>query len=240
MIRALRCLHVSEGTPLTATTKRSLVAIMILAIAGMALMAGCKGGGDPKELGQERPEVTASGSAAAATGSAAATEAAAATGTAAANETVAPPKAGGTLYETEMFSIVVPDGWKTTDLSYEEDRLSDVVAVMVTKGEDVMQVAMDIDPYVSNPNDYTAAYPDAEAYARNVVENTMDQNGGTPLEELTMLDMGFFKTGVTADGKDQTVFAGARDGRVVRIVMAGKDNQENAELKAMLESITFK
>ncbi|MEI8333774.1 MAG: hypothetical protein WCH74_07960, partial [Chloroflexota bacterium] len=90
----------SEGTPLTATTKRSLVAIMILAIAGMALMAGCKGGGDPKELGQERPEVTASGSAAAATGSAAATEAAAATGTAAVPETAAPSKAGGTLYET--------------------------------------------------------------------------------------------------------------------------------------------
>jgi hypothetical protein len=55
-----------------------------------------------------------------------------------------------------------------------------------------------------------------------------------------MLDMGFFTTSVTADGKDQTVFVGARDGRVVRIVMAGKDNQENPELKAMLESITFK
>jgi hypothetical protein len=37
-----------------------------------------------------------------------------------------------------------------------------------------------------------------------------------------MLDMGFFTTSVTA------------------IVMAGKDNQENPELKAMLDSITFK
>jgi hypothetical protein len=55
-----------------------------------------------------------------------------------------------------------------------------------------------------------------------------------------MLDMGFFTTSVTADGKDRTVFVGARDGRVVRIVMAGKDNQENPELKAMLDSITFK
>jgi hypothetical protein len=225
---------------MTATTKRSLVPIMILAIAGMALMAGCKGSGDPKEMVQEKPEVKASAAAAAATGTAAATEAAAATRTAAATETVAPPKAGGTIYETEMFSILVPDGWETTDLSYKEDRLSDVVAVMITKGEDVMQVAMDIDPYVSNPNDYTAAYPDAEAYSRYLVENSMEQNGGTPIEELTMLDVGFFKTSVTADGKDQTVFAGARDGRVVRIVMAGKGNQENAELKAMLESIEFK
>jgi len=43
---------------MTATTKRSLVPIMVLAIAGMALMAGCKGSGDPKEMGQEKPEVT--------------------------------------------------------------------------------------------------------------------------------------------------------------------------------------
>jgi hypothetical protein len=133
---------------------------MILAIAGMALMAGCKGSGDPKEMGQEKPEVTA-------------------------------------------------------------------------------PAAMDIDPFVSNPNDYTAAYPDAEAYGRSVADNTREQNGGTALEEVTMLDTAFFLTRVTADGKDQTVFVGARDGRVVRIVMAGKDNQENPELRAMLGSITF-
>jgi hypothetical protein len=231
---------------MTATTKRSLVPIMVLAIAGTALMAGCSDVDQHliEQLGQEKPEAMASGSAAAATesaaptGTAAATETAAATGTAA--PTAAPSKAGGTLYETEMFSILVPDGWKTADLSYEEEYLSDVVAVMITKGEDVMQVAMDTDPYVSNPNDYTSAYPDADAWSKEYAENTMEQNGGTALEEVTMLDMGFFTTSVTADGKDQTVFVGARDGRVVRIVMAGKDNQENPELKAMLESITFK
>ena len=139
-----------------------------------------------------------------------------------------------------MFSILVPDGWKTKDLSYEQEYLSDIVAVMITKGEDVMSVAMDIDPYVSNPNDYTAAYPDADAMSKEYAENTMEQNGGTPLEVVTMLDVGFFKTSVTVDGKDTTAFAGARDGRVVSILMAGTDNQENPELKAMLESITFK
>lgn len=140
-----------------------------------------------------------------------------------------------------MFSILVPDGWKTTDLSYEQEDLSDVVSVMITKGEDVMYVTMDIDPYVSNPNDYTSAYPDADAMSRELAENTMRLNGGTPLEVVTMLDMGFFKTNVTDDdGKDTTAFAGARDGRVVSILMTGKDNQENPELKSMLESITFK
>ena len=258
---------------MSVATKRSLVPIVTLAIAGMALVAGCGPGAGEKApigMGQERPAVAASGAAGAAPGASAALgttaaartsespvttavpgtaaapgtsavpETTAAPGTSAATETAAPSKAGGTLYETKMFSILVPDGWKTTDLSYEQEYLSDIVAVMITKGEDVMSVAMDIDPYVSNPKDYTAAYPDADAMSKELAENTMEQNGGTPLEVVTMLDVGFFKTSVTVDGKDTTAFVGARDGRVVSILMAGKDNQQNPELKAMLESIKFK
>ena len=56
------------------------------------------------------------------------------------------------------FSILVPDGWETKDLSTEG-----AVAVMITKGEDLMQLAVYIGPY------YTDKYPDtasALAYSK--------------------------------------------------------------------------
>src|SRR5665811_1614721 len=101
-----------------------LVAVMILAIASMALMPGCWGGNyEPHnppiiyEQSQEKSEVKASET------------------VAAVKETMAASKVKGVMYETEMFSILVPDGWETKDLSSEG-----AVAVMITKGDDLMQL----------------------------------------------------------------------------------------------------
>ena len=105
---------------------------------------------------------------------------------------------------------------------------------MITRGEDIMQVAVYPDPYL------TAAVPDAQAYSRDLIENTIEQYNGTPLKEVPMFGSTFFTTSMTAEGKDQTTFAGVKNGEVFNFVMAGKDNQQNPELKAMLESITFK
>jgi len=180
------------------------VLIVIIAIASMASMAGC-------EKRQERGAVKASET------------------VAAAKETVAASKVKGAVYETNKFSILVPDGWVTKDLSNDG-----AVAVMITKGEDLMQLAVYLDPY------YTADYPDAKAYSKYLINNTMDQQKGTAIEEVKMFDANFFKTTFTANGMYQTSFAGDKNGEVVNIIMGGEDHKNNVEIKAMLESIKFK
>jgi len=151
---------------------------------------------------------------------------------AAAEETVAESMVKGAIYETEMFSILVPDWWETKDLSTEG-----AVAVVITKGEDHMQLGVYLAPY------YTDKYPDtatAEAYSKDLIENTVEQQNGTAVEEVTMFDVTFFKTSFTANGMYQTSFAGEKNGKAFSIITDGKDHQDNEEIKAMLESIEFK
>jgi len=148
---------------------------------------------------------------------------------AAVKETVAESKVKGTTYETDKFSILVPDGWVTKDLTNDG-----AIAVMVTKGEDLMQLVVYLNPY------YTADYPDAKAYSKYLIDNTIEQQNGTAIKEVKMFDVTFFKTSFTANGMEQTSFAGDKNGEVVNIIMGGKDNQNNVEIKAMLDSIKFK
>ena len=183
------------------------VLIVFIAIASMAFPA-CS---DPKEMGQTRGEVKTSQT------------------VAAAKETVAASKVKGAIYETDKFSILVPDGWVTKDLSVEG-----IVAVAITKGEYLMQLAVYLNP------DFTAQHPDALAYSKYLMENSIEQENGTPIEEVTMFDSKFYKTTFTADGMDKTGFIGDKNGEVVAIVTGGKDHQNNMEIKAMLDSIKFK
>jgi hypothetical protein len=189
------------------------VLIVFIAIASMGALFECERDA-PRALGQTRSEVKTSET------------------VAAAKETVAESKVKGVIYETELFSILVPDGWVTKDLSTEG-----AIAVVITKGEDLMQLAVYISPY------YTDKYPDtaaAEDYSKYLIENTVEQQNGTAIGEVKMFDVTFFKTSFTANGMDQTSFAGDKNGEVVNIIMGGKDHQNNAELKAMQESIKFK
>ena len=185
------------------------VLIVFIAVASMGALFEC--GGKQTEMGQTRSEVKTSET------------------VAAAKETMAASKVKGVIYETEKFSILVPDGWETKDLSNDG-----AVAVMITKGEDLMQIAVYLDPY------YTADYPDAKAYSKYLIKNTIDQQKGTAIEEVTMFDANFFKTTFTANGMYQTSFAGDKNGEVVNIIMGGEDHNNNVEIKAMLESIKFK
>ena len=75
------------------------VLIVSIAIASIAFMVGCDW---QAEFGQTRSEVT--------TGET----------VAAVKETVAEAKVKGTIYETELFSILVPDGWVTEELAGED------------------------------------------------------------------------------------------------------------------------
>jgi len=188
-----------------------LVLIVIIAIASMAFPA-CS---DPKEMGQTRGEVKASET------------------VAAAKETVAESKVKGTIYETDKFSILVPDGWVTEDVSAEDLAAEDLAAegsvgVLITKDKDSMMLSVLVD------------IPDAATFSKEQVEGIIKILNGTAIEEVTMFGIKFFKTSDTVDGRDQTVFYGDRNGDVVIIAMTGKDHQNNVAIKAMLDSIKFK
>ena len=138
-------------------------------------------------------------------------------------ETVAEAKVNGKTYETDKFSILLPDGWETTDMepgvlikpSNEEDRF---IIVQVTR------------------NNVTEAEIKAE-----VEELIKTKPDFAPITEVTMLGIKFFKiSGIAENSSEQTAYAGVRNGEKVAIVMGGKDHQNDKTLKAMLESIKFK
>ena len=185
-----------------------LVYVVILAIASVALLAGSCG--EEEEQYQNRAADGTSETAAAA------------------KETVAESKVKGTIYETELFSILVPDGWVTEDLSAEDLAAEGSVGVVITKDKDVMQLSVLVD------------IPEAATFSKQQVELVVKGLNGTALEEVTILGIKFFKTSYTLDGKDQTIFYGDRNGDVVTIAMGGKDHQNNVEIKAILDSIKFK
>jgi len=151
---------------------------------------------------------------------------------AAVKETVAESKVKGTIYETELFSILVPDGWITEELSAEDfagaGAAEGSVGVWITKDKDsmILSVLLDI--------------PDAATFSKEMIEGNIELLNGTALGEVTMLGIKFFGESHTSDGDYQTVYYGDRNGDVVIISMVGKDHENNVEIKAMLDSIKFK
>jgi hypothetical protein len=174
------------------------VLIVFIAIAIIAFMAGC---GKQTEFGQTRSEVTTSQT------------------VAAAKETMAESNVKGTIYETEMFSILQPDGWKATEISGGVVLENGGDALMVTVGDDTGST---------------------EAFLKELVAKMAEQQNGTPVEEVTMLGGKFFQTRCTLEGKDMTVAYGLTNGLVVNLAITGKDHPNNVEIKAMLDSIKFK
>jgi len=79
-----------------------------------------------------------------------------------------------------------------------------------------------------------------EAEDKALLEGMSKQYSGTALEEVSMFGMKFFKTSFTANGSDQTMYSGVRNGEQVKIQMAGKDHQNNEAIKSMFSSIKLK
>ena len=188
-----------------------LVLVVILTIASMGADS-C--GAEYEEMSQTRGEEKAGETAAATI------------------ETVAESKVKGTIYETDKFSILVPDGWVTEGLSAEDFAAEDLAAeggvgVAITKDKDFMILSV------------LGGIPDAAAFSKEQVEKNAELLNGTAVEEVTMFGIKFFKTIYTLD-YDQTIFYGDRNGDVVMISMSGKDHPNNVEIKAMLDSIKFK
>lgn len=137
---------------------------------------------------------------------------------AAAKDTVAASKIKGIIYKTDKFSILQPDGWKAT---------AGKDAVRFEKGGDVMQVEAGDSKGVT------------EAFLKASTENMAKEANGTAFEG-TMFGAKFFQARGTIEGKDATAAWGLTNGLAVRLVMMGKDIQNNVEIRAMLDSIKFK
>ena len=147
-------------------------------------------------------------------------------------ETVSESEVKGKTYETEKFSILVPVGWEAKDLSQDGGGAE----VVITKDKDAMQLSV-----VGEPSNYTEDIPDAATFCKKQIEYMAKSLNGTAPEEITMFGIKFFKTSYTLNSMDQTIFFGdINGGDIVKMVMAGKDHQNNVEIKAMMESIKFK
>jgi hypothetical protein len=212
------------------------VLVVILAIVSMVFGTGCEGGSnnaeapnvvdwvketDPKLQGQTKIEVKT----VEATTAAKETEAEA-------QETAAKSNIKGVMYETEKFSILVPDGWEAKDVS----NAGGGAEVVITKDNDAMQLSV-----IGEPEEYTEDIPDAATFCKKQIEHMAKGLNGTAPEEITMFGIKFFKTTYTLNGSDQTIFYGdINGGDIVKMLMAGKDHQNNVEIKAIMESIKFK
>jgi hypothetical protein len=135
--------------------------------------------------------------------------------------TVAESIVKGEIYENSKFSIPVPDGWIIT---YKTEN-----SVWLNTKDEVFGMIIEI-----SRNNVT------EAEIKSEVETLIKSKNGTPLEEVTILGIKFFKTSVLDGSLDQSAFVGVRNGERVSIVLAGKDHKNNNEMKAMMESIKFK
>ena len=113
---------------------------------------------------------------------------------AAVKETIAESKVNGTIYETNKFSILVPDGWVTEEVSAKDLAAKGSVGVLIAKDKDSMMLSV------------LVGIPDAATFSKEQVEGIIKILNGTAIEEVTMFGIKFFKTSDTVDGRDQTKF----------------------------------
>jgi uncharacterized protein YceK len=213
MVKPLRiCIIIKKGVEMSTIKKLYLITVVITAVVCLALMAGC-GEALSSEKAKEGAETNAEQSKD--------TEAVAKETAAEAKETAAEAKISGEIYENAKFSMTIPDGWI---ISYKTEN-----SVWLNTGDEVYGMIIEI-----SGSNITESVIKAEA------EELIKNKNGSPLEEVTALGIKFFKTNVVDGTLDQTAYLSVRNGEKVAIILAGKGHQDNAEMKAMMESIKFK
>jgi hypothetical protein len=174
--------------------KKYLACITALSLSLM-LLAGCGA-----------PGVTPAGSSAAASAKPA--------------EATAAPKAQGTLFETDKFSLMVPEGWEKMDVD-------GGVQLYKTSGE-----VIEVHFRGSNMN---------QDEAQRQVESTASQYNGTAAKEVDFLGRKFWTTSFTSGaGVPQVTYLAIEDGVMLSVKAGGPAYDTNPEFQAILESIVFK
>jgi hypothetical protein len=136
-------------------------------------------------------------------------------------ETLSESEVNGVICETDLFSILLPDGWKATELKTEG-------SVLFEKGGDAVMLQAGDDA------------GSTEAFLKELMAGYEKQGNGTPVEEVTIGGAKFLQSRGTFEGIYQTNAYGLTNGSVVRLAIVGKDHPNNVEIKAILDSIKFK
>jgi hypothetical protein len=215
----------TKGEKVSTVKKWLLVffVIIVIPITVAACAVDCRlDTSKPRELYQTKGEVKTSETIAAAKETAAAAKETAAE----TEDTLSEWEVNGVICETDLFSILLPDGWKAEEVKTEGsvifskgDFEKGGYAVMLQAGDDAGST---------------------EAFLKELLAQTEKVGNGTPVEEVTIGGAKFFQSRGTFDGNYTTNAYGLTNGLVVRLAIMGKDHPNNVEIKAILDSIKFK
>ncbi len=125
----------------------------------------------------------------------------------------------GTSYESDSFSIIVPDGWEVMDVD-------GGVQLYKTSGE-----IIEVHYRGSNQGD---------DHAKQQVENLYEQYSGTTPVETELLGKTFWKTTFTTSGVYQTSYMRMENGEMLSVKLAGANHENDPEFEAIVNSVVFK
>ena len=125
----------------------------------------------------------------------------------------------GTTYETDKFSVMVPDGWNVMDVE-------GGVQIYKMSGE-VFEL-------------HYRGYNQHEDHAKQQVEWLAEQYDGTAPKEVDLFGKRFWTTSFVSASVPQVSYLCMEDGEMLSVKYGGPDYQNNPVFEAILDSIQFK
>ena len=129
------------------------------------------------------------------------------------------PLEGGTVYETEKFSVTGAPGWDKMDIDG---------GIQLYKSDALLQICV-------------RGYGLAEQDNIMIIESMLEMaDESSPITQKSMLGIDFDTATFTAFGMEQTIYATIIDGEQLSIQLGGKDHATDETMQAMLGSIKLK
>ena len=129
------------------------------------------------------------------------------------------PLAGGTVYETEQFSVTCAPGWDKMDIDG---------GVQLYKSDALLQITV---------RGYGLTQEDNVMIIETMLE-MVDE--ASDITQVNMLGLDFDTATYTAFGMEQAIYAAIRDGEQLSIQLGGADHATDAVMQAMLGSVVLK
>ena len=125
----------------------------------------------------------------------------------------------GETFETDDFSLAVPDGWEVME---------------VDGGVQLYQMSGEV--FEVHFRGYNMNGEEAEQQVKSMAE----QYDGTTPKEMELLDKRFWTTEFTASGVPQVTNLCIEDGVMISVKYGGPDYDTNPDFSMILDSIVFK
>lgn len=130
-----------------------------------------------------------------------------------------PEPVKGEIYETERFSLTVPDNWNVMDVQ-------GGVQLYRMSGE-IFEV-------------HFQGFNQGEGHAREQIEWLAEQYDGTEPKEVELIGKRFWMTSFTASGVPQVAYHLIEEGEMLSIKYGGPGYETDPVFTAILDSIVFK